>query len=103
MAHIPPHNEGPRFDRVAQDTGGWLSGPMEPAPLGSEIEAGIRRAESGDFRPEFSPAALVFEVQDVLKRCGVQVSPDTNLNVAIIAAADLLRAMGVRPVTAPRR
>lgn len=57
-----------------------------------------------DTRQGFSPAAIVFQVEQLLAASGVVVSPSPNqLYVASIAAADLLRALGVRPVIAPMR
>lgn len=91
--------------------GGWISGPStttphrdlpDAEPLGSEIEAGTRHA--ADTRPAFAPAALVFEVMDVLSRVGIKINPAPGqLHVASLAAADLLRALGVAPANAPER
>lgn len=76
--------------------GGWISGPS--ITTSPDISP-----DPGETWPEFNPAALVFEVQDVLRRVGVQTRPDMSMNLAMTAAADLLRAMGVRPVSAPHR
>lgn len=84
------------------DDGAGNSGPG--GPLGSEIEAGLAARHAADPRPAFAPAALVFEVMDVLSRIGVKVNPTPGqLHVASLAAADLLRALGVFPQTAPER
>lgn len=75
----------------------------EPQPWGSEIEVGLARYGS-DARPEYNPAALVGDVQAVLIAAGIPIDLTTSrLNVAVHAAADLLRALGVRPATAPVR
>jgi hypothetical protein len=67
------------------DEGQWISGAM------------------GEPAPEFAPTALVFEVLDVLARVGIVVQPTPGMtHVAGLAAADLLRALGVRPATVPR-
>lgn len=69
--------------------GGWISGPM----VGGE-----------DNRPEYSPTALVFEIVDVLAAAGITANPGpASVHLASIAAADLLRALGVKPATAPER
>lgn len=63
---------------------GW---PIEPEP---------------DPRPGYSPAGLVLAVVRILAQAGIEVNPGPSaLNVAGIAAADLLRALGVAPQTAP--
>jgi hypothetical protein len=68
------------------DEGLWISGPGGEAP------------------PQFASAALVFEVIDVLARVGIVLQPTPGMtHVAGLAAADLLRALGVRPATAPER
>lgn len=91
MAHIQPHH----------DAGAGNSGPG--GPLGSELEAGTAR-HAVDSRPAFAPAALVFEVMDVLSRVGIAINPGpSQLHVASLAAADLLRALGVKPANAPQR
>ena len=61
-------------------------------------------SETEDTRPAYSPNALVWDVIDVLARVGIrpELSP-SQLHVARLAAADLLRALGVRPATAPER
>jgi hypothetical protein len=69
--------------------GGWISGASISAPRPP--------------RSEYNPASLVFEVQDVLARAGVPCNRSDTLHTAVIAAADLLRALGVDPVTAPQR
>jgi hypothetical protein len=58
-----------------------------------------------DNRPTYTPDALVAEVVELLARQGVHARVASPY-VAGIAAADLLQALGVRPVTAaelPRR
>jgi len=68
------------------DDGQWISGPMI------------------DRRPEYSPASLILDVRQLLHRAGVEVDPGpSELHVASLAAADLLRALGVRPANAPQR
>lgn len=70
--------------------GGWISGPM------------IDPAE--DARPEFSPHAAVFQLIDVLAAAGIVVRPNAPMiHTAALAAGDLLRALGVRPASAPNR
>lgn len=57
-----------------------------------------------DTRPGFAPASVIVAVQRLLAERGVQVDPDPGMmHVASIAAADLLRALGVRPEVAPMR
>jgi hypothetical protein len=55
-------------------------------------------------RPEYSPAILVMNVQRLLSDHGIRIERDFGMNsTATIAAADLLRALGVRPVIVPER
>jgi hypothetical protein len=69
------------------DDGLWISGPM-----------------ARDDRPEYSPASVVLDIRAALGRAGIDVDAAPNqLHTASIAAADLLRALGVKPTTAPRR
>lgn len=57
-----------------------------------------------DNRPEYSPASVVLDIRAALARAGVRTEPSPNqLYTASIAAADLLRALGVRPTSAPER
>lgn len=57
-----------------------------------------------DTRPEYSPASVVLDVRAALERAGLAIDPaPSQLHVASLAAADLLRALGVRPVSAPER
>lgn len=59
--------------------------------------------EPRDTREEYSPRSLVLDVRRTLARAGIGTEPDENqLYVATIAAADLLRALGVRPTGLPR-
>jgi len=54
--------------------------------------------------PAYNPSLLVLEVVEILGRNGITVIVDLgNSNTAIHAAADLLRAVGVRPESAPWR
>lgn len=72
--------------------GGWISGPMSDAP------------EARDGRPEYSPAAVVLDVCAALRRAGIGIEPGPNIMyTASLVAADLLRSLGVRPVSAPER
>jgi hypothetical protein len=48
----------------------------------------------------YNPRALVGDVVALLTRAGVAV-PLPGSATAVLAAADLLRALGVRPATAP--
>jgi len=60
--------------------------------------------EARDTRPEYSPASVVLDVRAAMQRAGVQTDVSPNqLFTASIAAADLLRALGVRPTTVPLR
>lgn len=69
-----------------QPGGGWISGAMQ------------------DPRPEYSPHAAVFQLIDVLAAAGIVIRPTAPMiHVAALAAGDLLRALGVRPATAPER
>lgn len=74
------------MDTEPQPGGGWISGPSTDAPTP---------------RPEYNPNALVLDVAELLRAKGI----DTVLDpvTAQAAAADLLRAFGVTPATAPRR
>lgn len=75
--------------------GGWISGPCTD---------GAAEHPPHDRRSGYSPAALVLDVQRLLRQRGLQVEVDQGMTfVAGIAAADLLRALGVRPETAPQR
>ena len=68
------------------DAGGWISGSM-----GTETKL-----------TGFNPAALVVQVRRLLEKRGFDaVVPPGGLNTAIIAAADLLRALGVEPQSVP--
>lgn len=82
------------------DPGHGNSGPG--GPLGSEIEAGVAR-HAVDRRPEFSAEFMTAEVVRVLREHGVAVDPAQNqMYTAAVAAAQMLRALGVR-ATAPER
>jgi hypothetical protein len=71
--------------------GGWLSGPCPPARPSAPL-------------PEFNPSVLVLDVQRLLAERGITVVVDLgNANTATIAPADLLRALGVAPASAPTR
>jgi len=55
-----------------------------------------------DTRAGYAPAAVIVELQRALRAAGIEVNPNPNmLHTASIAAADLLRALGVRPESAP--
>jgi hypothetical protein len=57
-----------------------------------------------DSRGEYSPASVVLDVRCALERAGIEIDPNPNqMHVASLAAADLLRALGVRPANARRR
>lgn len=57
-----------------------------------------------DTRPEYSPGSLVLDVIEVLHRAGIALDPGpVTMDRAKTEAADLLEALGIRPVTAPRR
>ena len=87
--------------RHGDDPNHGNSGPG--GPLGSEIEVGLAR-HAADTRPEYSPSALVLDVQAALAAAGVTINPaPSQLHVASLAAADLLRALGVKPATVPIR
>lgn len=54
--------------------------------------------------PQYSPYALVVAVQRLLGQRGIVTIVDLgDCNTAAIAAADLLRAIGVAPTNAPMR
>jgi hypothetical protein len=54
--------------------------------------------------PQYSPAGLVLAVTRILAQVGIDIDPAPNqMHVASLAAADLLRALGVRPVNAPMK
>ena len=74
---IEPHHGG----------GGSIAGPCTDPP-----------------GPEFSLEFLVHEIRRILADSGIPTDiSDSQLYVAKIAAADLLRALGIRPVNAPER
>lgn len=55
-------------------------------------------------RPEYSPSKLVVDVVALLTSEGLSVPlVGERASTAMIAAADLLRALGVQPATAPER
>lgn len=94
MAGIQPH---PR-----PTVGGWLSGSMGINASDLEIDAILQAAgaEAGDHRPQYPPAKLLFRVIEQLANDGIYVEPGRGqMHVAGIAAADLLRALGVAPVS----
>jgi len=79
-------NTVPIPDAPVPDVGGWISG------------------SSTDSQPQYSPAGLVLAVTRVLAQVGIDIDPAPNqMHVASLAAADLLRALGVRPVHAPMK
>lgn len=87
-------------------TAGWLSGSMGLNASDREVEAILAAAgrEASDHRPRYAPATLLLDVKAALAKAGVAVDPDPGqMHVAGLAAADLLRALGVSPVstTAP--
>ena len=71
--------------------GGWMSGAPTTPP-------------GADRRPEFSVTFFAVEVVRLLREHGVEIDlgPDRR-SVIEIAAADLLRAYGIRPASAPWR
>lgn len=53
-------------------------------------------------QPQFNPSCLVLLVMETLGRRGIQTTVDSvNVGPSVNAAADLLRALGVQPTTAP--
>jgi hypothetical protein len=76
---------------VPQPGGGWISGPAtSPPPV--------------DNRPEFNPSFLVHEILRVLREHRLDVDPNPGqIRVAELSAGDFLRAIGVRPASAPMR
>ena len=57
-----------------------------------------------DTREGFSPAVVVFAVQRLLAEKGIVLTSNPSTEyTAVIAASDLLRALGVRPENAPMR
>lgn len=97
-----------------QPGGGWISGAMSDDPpgttvrwpateaTGAEIELGID-PNAVDRRPEYNPAVLLERVVEVLQLVGIRPNLEHRQQVAVTAAADLLRALGVKPASAPRR
>ena len=81
-------------DRSAVHSGGgWNSGPMI---------SGSPPAK--DARPEYSPASLILDVRAALERAGIEAVPvPGQAHQLTTAAANLLRALGVRPTKAPER
>lgn len=78
----------PAHDPVPDTTRGYTSGSMG----------------ADDTRPTYDPYSLLIAIQRLLADRGVVIEPDeSRLYVAGIAAADLLRALGVRPEIAPTR
>jgi hypothetical protein len=70
--------------------GGWISGAC--------TTTGVAPA------PEFSVSFLVHEVRRLLAESGIPTNlTDGQLHTATIAAGDLLRAVGVKPASAPER
>ena len=91
--------------------GGWISGPMTTVPhqdlpdfkpTGAEIELGLAPSDADPW-PEYNPEALVRDAAEILRQAGIDVDLSGRAQTAMIAAADLLQAMGVRPSSAPRR
>ena len=69
-----------------QPGGGWISGACTHAPRPSAS------------LPRFNPSAVVLAVQRILGEQGITAIVDFgNADVAVNAAADLLRALGVAP------
>lgn len=65
-------------------------------------DAGWNSGSMGQRLSGFNPAVLIIEVQELLRRRGVPLDPTPGmLYTASIAAADLLRALGVKPESAP--
>jgi hypothetical protein len=52
--------------------------------------------------PAYNPSVLVLRVRELLAREGIAVV-DLGPAAAVIAASDLLRALGVEPANAPMR
>jgi hypothetical protein len=84
--------------------GAWLSGPMIGEPSNVQWPADIPvKVEPADTRPEYNPAVLLENAVEALARVGIRVDLEHRRQVAVTAAADLLRALGVKPASAPRR
>lgn len=83
------------------DTVPIFSEPHEgPGPMNPPTPEPVAR----DRRPEYSPASVVLDVCAVLRRAGIGIEPGPNvMYTASIAAADLLRALGIKPTSAPER
>jgi hypothetical protein len=66
---------------LRHDQGSWISGPM-------------------NTNDEFNPAYLSFRVKELLAEHGVRVDlAPGQMSVVSLAAADLLRALGVAPAS----
>lgn len=69
-------------DNVNIDQGGWISGPC--------------------LDTQYNPAMVVVHVMHLLNKRGIENHcSNANSGTAVNAAADLLRALGVQPVSAP--
>lgn len=68
------------------------------------VTTDIPEGPARDTRPAYNPSVLLLRVQAILGADGIEVVLDAyNSPVAVIACADLLRALGVRPESAPWR
>jgi hypothetical protein len=73
--------------------------PSDPRlPLVAPLGAGNSNP-GRDTRPTYPAAQLVADVQALLATAGIQPNANVSAHVAGMAAADLLRALGVRPVS----
>jgi hypothetical protein len=57
--------------------------------------------DAQDSRPSYNPQAFVADVVAMLRAIGIRTNPNASVHTAAIAAADLLRALGVRPSNVP--
>jgi hypothetical protein len=89
-------------DRVER----WRNDESNPRWIDTGSSGGYEQREptTYDTREGFSPAVVVFAVQRLLAENGIVVVSRPNMEyTAVIAASDLLRALGVRPEVAPMR
>lgn len=72
--------------------------PIAPPP--DEGSNGVLTPAT-DTRPAYSPTMLVVDVRNLLRGLGIATSDDASMHLASLAAADLLRALGIRPAALP--
>lgn len=92
-----------QVERAAEHAASLL-GAIGVRPITSVTLTVPEHRPGGGTWAEYSPVSVVLDLKEALAAQGIVLAPRPNqMHTASIAAIDLLRALGVRPASAPRR